>query len=660
MQSGSRNHWRWLAILLVVYGIVLFRGLDYVQTGLASVGLLIAIDSVARRAGVNPTVPLVTFGVFAALIHLNAVGQFLPGLPDADTYHGLSWYIAQQFAAGTIPSPPHIRLRVNVFVYVVGAIYFVIGENRLLIGLLSAGCWSVSILYWMRIAKLVAPDRMVATKRQFATVVGVLMMGVPFTVNLMRDVLREPVAMLSLTLCCWFLLEWTRRRKFRHLVYAPLALLPAALVRPEVFAVVLVAASCTVAFVVAERNGRTIPALTTLALTGAVLVTYVASMFNFLALDWLDGYRQHGLYSYRNDEPYIDPKAYLLEMEYETWLDVVLFLPIRAFYFLLTPFPWKPENYNAFVSTVDGTYQLLLVPLALLGGVYVVREWDREHVILFGGVAALTIAGYATIVSASGTAARRRIFATPIIALFAAYFLSRSLRVTLGVPDWLRSVTDVEPDARMAAKRTYGRLWQRSLVGRTIDRYVRWQGRQWATALETARTREIARRIRAGVRQSRVLSIGRPTRLWSAWIRSDLRQQYVQPAVASSTSATLTASVGQTAVEKLPRRGRSRDVHQIHVDLRDATVVRALERLLGLPDSIRTASTPTLTGRAKRYANRSPLTAALVSAAAITGLNLVWILFTHQPMTVIAGRGALLCLFSVAAARSVDGAVQHI
>ncbi|WP_336329143.1 hypothetical protein [Haloarcula sp. CGMCC 1.2071] len=660
MQSGSRNHWRWIAILLVMYGIVLFRGLDYVQTGLASVGLLIAIDSVARRTGVNPTVPLAAFGVFAALIHLNAVGQFLPGLPDADTYHGLSRYIAQQLAAGTIPSPPHIRLRVNAFVYVVGAIYFVIGENRLLIGLLSAGCWSVSILYWMRIAKLVAPDRMAATKRQFATAVGVLMMGVPATVNLMRDVLREPVAMLSLTLCCWLLLKWTRRRKHRHLVYAPLTLLPAALVRPEVFAVVLVAASCTVAFVVAERNGQTIPALTTLALTGAVLFTYVTSMFNFLALEWLNGYRQHGLYSYRNGEAYIDPKAYLLEMEYETWFDVILFLPIRAFYFLLTPFPWKPENYSAFVSTVDGTYQLLLVPLALFGGAYVVREWDWEHVILFGGIAALTIAGYATIVSAGGTATRRRIFATPVIALFAAYFLSRSLRVALEVPDWLRSVTDVEPEARMDAEGTYVRIWQRSRVGRTIGRYFSWLGRQWAPALAAARTHEIARRIRVGVRQSRVLSIGRPTRLWSAWAGSNLRRQYVQPAVASSTSVTMTASVRQTTVEKLPQWSRSRDVHQIRVDLRDATVVRALEQLLGLPDSIRTASTPTLARRAKRYANRSPITAALVSAAAITGLNLVWMLVTNQPMTVIAGRGALLCLFSVAAAGSADEAVQHI
>jgi len=114
--------------------------------------------------------------------------------------------------------------------------------------------------------------------------------------------------------------------------------------------------------------------------------------------------------------------VYLLGLHYQTWLDVVLYAPMKVLYFLYTPFPWQ----------IGGITELFvgLSALALLAATLFVRRGiamlqDRPYYL--GLLLSYFLTGvitYSIIEMNYGAAVRRRIQFIPILLLFAVVGLS--------------------------------------------------------------------------------------------------------------------------------------------------------------------------------------------------------------------------------------------
>lgn len=114
--------------------------------------------------------------------------------------------------------------------------------------------------------------------------------------------------------------------------------------------------------------------------------------------------------------------AYLVNLEYHTWLDVVLFLPVKVIYYLFSPLPWEWLSLEIALIGVNALLLLCAFALAIRGMGF---SWRKSPAYLVP-VAYLVvgIAAYALIEHNFAAAFRRRIQFTPVILLFAAVRLA--------------------------------------------------------------------------------------------------------------------------------------------------------------------------------------------------------------------------------------------
>lgn len=114
--------------------------------------------------------------------------------------------------------------------------------------------------------------------------------------------------------------------------------------------------------------------------------------------------------------------AYLTGLHYRSWLDVIVYAPIKTLYFLYTPFPWQV---NRPVELIAGVSGWLLLAVTVVGKWGVSRLTDSPGKLgvvlsyLFTGV--LT---YSIIEMNYGAAVRRRIQFVPILLLLAVIGLA--------------------------------------------------------------------------------------------------------------------------------------------------------------------------------------------------------------------------------------------
>jgi hypothetical protein len=114
--------------------------------------------------------------------------------------------------------------------------------------------------------------------------------------------------------------------------------------------------------------------------------------------------------------------VYLFGLHYETWLDVLLYAPIKILYFLYTPFPWHIQSATELFVGMSA--------IALLGATVFARRglaMLNEKPYYVGLLLSYLLTGvvtYSIIEMNYGAAVRRRIQFIPIILLFATIGLS--------------------------------------------------------------------------------------------------------------------------------------------------------------------------------------------------------------------------------------------
>jgi len=114
--------------------------------------------------------------------------------------------------------------------------------------------------------------------------------------------------------------------------------------------------------------------------------------------------------------------AYLIGLHYETWIDVVLYAPIKVFYFLYTPFPWQIRGFTELIVGLSAI-ALLIATLFVRRGIGILQDHPYYLTVLLSYLVTGIIA-YGIIEMNYGAAVRRRIQFVPVLLLLAVIGLS--------------------------------------------------------------------------------------------------------------------------------------------------------------------------------------------------------------------------------------------
>lgn len=358
--------------------------------------LLYTILAVTLAARVLLVVVDTSFGLFPKL---DAVGYHQRAATLAEAWwHGTVWEQFNSF---------------NTYAYeaVVAIPYFWFGAAPLLARVLNAVMGTLAVFNVYRIGEITWDRRpAVAGAAAFALL--------PSIVRVHGEHLREALMILVITEVVYLVLS----ERFREPVGAAalvLSLMFVFFVRQPTFVVLVPALAVWAALRLRSwLHDRTASAATSsirsrhVATVVGVLVA-IGAAWMFLGEEMTAGPRS---ITETRDAWTAGGSSYLGGVVFETWLDVVAFLPIGAIYFLFTPFPWQVHNVLALAGAAENLLLFYPLTLAALPGLVRSRDIDRVALALFLVVAALA---YGLIEGNVGTALRHRAQFTWVIFLFA-------------------------------------------------------------------------------------------------------------------------------------------------------------------------------------------------------------------------------------------------
>lgn len=365
----------------------------------------------SRSFDVSSTWPLLAFFLPLLVALVDFKLNILPVFPDARLYDQLAWDTVLAWRRGDLLPASFHNVRTQGYASIVAIVYFFSGRIPLLAIVLNTAIWGLTVCYWLRLNKEVFNIHSEAF--------GVLLILYPSGIIYAASFLREAVMGLFLAITLLHFSRWIQHKKIRNFLVGGISFGLLAVIRPETLPLLLISGSFALVFDLFGWLSRIkkygILTVTSLSVVILFLLFDVSGYYNPFRVDFLETKRQN-LAQY--------PFSYLETLSYESWFDVILYLPIRVFHFLFQPFPWYPSNYHLTFATIDALFLVMVVPLFVLGIIRYRPKLSAEHIFLLT-FAGLSIIGYALVVSTKGAVTRRRLLAMPIMLIFTNLVLPR-------------------------------------------------------------------------------------------------------------------------------------------------------------------------------------------------------------------------------------------
>jgi len=238
---------------------------------------------------------------------------------------------------------------------------------------------------------------------------------------------RETVLAGCMIVLVWIVLRMIERIRLRDLL-AVLPLLGLVVVFREENLALLIAVVGVAFLVRDERFKRNLA-------TAAVVLSLPISYF-LLNADSITGYgiTAKDISDFAQQRA-TGTAAYLINLTYGNWIEILLWLPVKIVYYLFMPLPWYWSSPQIALVGMNGLLLLGATVLAVQGGL---PAWRRSRTALVPAVFLIIgITTYAVIELNYGAAFRRRVQFTPFILLFAAIRLSE-----MGLEIRLPSIAD--------------------------------------------------------------------------------------------------------------------------------------------------------------------------------------------------------------------------
>lgn len=359
------------------------------------------------KFSISREIPIIAFLLPFSLFFIDQYGfNLLPVLPDAITFHELALETSLEWRQGNFLEISGSNLRVQSYVFLLSIIYILSGNFMAMGVMVNCFFWALSIIYWLRTGAIVLD---LDSNEQYLA--GLFLVLSPAANLYVAHLLRESISLFLLSVLVYYFASYSSGsdsgHKIRILVILISSLLLMAL-RPEIALVCLI----SIAIVHTYNNFKLGYILIwVMTMLGVVVIggRTLSGYLNPFSIDFIEGVR-----TARADLP----NSYLVNRSYDTWFDVILYLPAGIFHLLFQPFPWYTENYSLLIATVDAIYLIVLCMLSLLSLYHIYNARKPELAFLIVLVTILLV-GYSIIVSAQAPAGRRRLYIVPILCLLA-------------------------------------------------------------------------------------------------------------------------------------------------------------------------------------------------------------------------------------------------
>lgn len=261
------------------------------------------------------------------------------------------------------------------------------------------------------------------TDRRTSVLVASVVLFWPTIVYRSIVIQREIVIVVAMLATLWAAVQWLEAITLPSVVTAIAASMTVFTLRKE--NLVLITAVFGVLFLIKSRD-RPYYLIGATLLCIPIFVYFVLNFGSFTgfgtsltpaALDAFAYGRAHG------------DTVYLVGLHYRSWLDIILYAPLKIVYFLFTPFLWQVRNVTELFVSMSAI-ALFAVTVISRRGIALLKE-DRDYVLLLLTYASVGITTYAIVEMNYGASVRRRIQFVPILILLAVIGLS-----TVKVKPW--------------------------------------------------------------------------------------------------------------------------------------------------------------------------------------------------------------------------------
>lgn len=385
---------RWIAVLLlatIVLGLCFhcYRTERYLGTILAGAFVAhIVVIVINWQLNVLPQ-PLVSSGHNARTSHL--VGMWMNG----------------QFAG----LKPTLSAQEQFLAYILSPFYVLFGSWRVA-GELGIAAFGTGVGYLTHKIAIEITDR---RRALLAAALAAFWPGIFYRSVVIQ---REMVIVVAMLTALWVALRWTDRIRAVDAGLLAMALVAIFVLRKENLMIIVPVVSLALFFRYRDK-----PKI--LAGVG-FLVTLLLAYF-LLNFGEFAGANYSGLITPSTIDKYAHHRAhgttaYLTSLHYNSWIDIVRYLPIKVGYFLFSPFPWQTSNIIGSLAGFDGVATLFAILPACYGGV-LIRSYPKKRAVLIAYVL-LGVVAYSIIEMNSGAALRRRIQFIPVVLVLAAIAIS--------------------------------------------------------------------------------------------------------------------------------------------------------------------------------------------------------------------------------------------
>lgn len=397
----------------LVAGFLILFALLPTKTTIVLITLATASSAFAAYRLRNYLVTALSGAFFLRLVFIiaDSTAGFLPTVPISTGHNQRAIELVGAWSSGQFLGVFEGITPMRVLMaHILAPFYVVIGSSPI------AGRVAIAFLSLL-VGYLVFQIARHVTDRRTAVLASMLTLFWPTIVYRSVVIQREIIVTITLLAILWAAVQWLDAITLPTLALVLVATATMFILRKE--NLVLIAA--VVGFVSLVRSRDKPYYLAGLALLTAPFFAYFTLNFaqftghgttlSPAAIDSFAYGRAHG------------DAVYLLGLHYETWLDVVLYAPIKILYFLYTPLPWHIQSPTELFVGISA-FGLFGATILARRGLATLRE--KPHYIgLLLSYLLTGVVAYAIIEMNYGAAVRRRIQFIPIILLFAAVGLSK-------------------------------------------------------------------------------------------------------------------------------------------------------------------------------------------------------------------------------------------
>jgi hypothetical protein len=416
MNKSSKRIYDFTTLLLLLFGILSLIALIISPPRLTVVIiaiLLIVGISISYKNSYYFAIILMSGFLFRILLILiDSAINILPTAPISSGHSARAVAISGNWLAGNIfYTPKPVTSMLGFVAYLISPFYVVVGSSQMA-G--RVGIAVISLITGYFIFKLAIR----ITDRRTALLSCGLVLFWPTIVFRSVIIQREIISVVALLAFLWAATEWFNIISRNSIIVAITSAVIVYIIRIE--NVILLVAILGIIFAIKSRRRPLY-----LGLIAMIVISVGAYIgFNFYTftgygstlspevIDTFAHFRAKG------------GAAYLTWLHYESWLDIILYLPLKIVYYLFTPFPWQIRTPVEFVVGVTAIGLFAATVLSRRGIALLVDEHTKYLLVLLSYVI-FGVTAYAIFEMNYAAAVRRRIQFIPIIILLAVVGLSR-------------------------------------------------------------------------------------------------------------------------------------------------------------------------------------------------------------------------------------------